>query len=714
MPVNTQVARKNWDRFQWCRDNGHADFVAKADRCDAFFRGDQWDLATLARLNAQRRPALTINKIISTISNVMGEQIYNRAEVSFRPRSGAPAKTAEILTKVFKQVSDNNQLDWKRSDMFADGIITSRGFLDMRMSFDDTLSGDIVIENVNPKNVVIDPDADKMDPDTWNDLFITKWLTIDDIEHMYSKADADILRNRNGSSMDAGYDSIDIRRDRFGNSENSYNHLYGTQNESNVIRNIRVLERQFRVLSKQKYFVAYETGDLRAVPEDFTREKIAYFKDTFGFGVVEKTAPRIKWQVTADDVLLHDKWSPYKHFTIIPFFPYFRHGRTIGLVENLIGPQELLNKVSSQELHVVNTTANSGYKVKKGTLANMSTGELEQRGAETGIVIEVNGDIKDIEKITPNQIPTGLDRVSYKAEESIKSISGISDSQMGQDRADVAAKAIQAKRQAGSTNLAKPLDSLTRTDWFIARNGLDLIQTYYSEARILNITHDKLTGETEEFAINEIDQATGEITNDLTIGEYDVVISSVPVRETLEDSQFEQAMALKEAGVQIPDSVLIENSRLNNKSAIVKQLEAAANSPEAIEQAQLQKDGQKAEIDKTVAETEAKRADTQLRGAKAEKESVAAQKEAMTPIEDNGIEAKMIELEQTMKLDREKHDQEMAMMREKFMLEQDLKAQQGAIAAKAQESQITNDRIAAVDAANAPKPAAQPTSKEKA
>lgn len=715
MPVNTHIALKNWDRFQWCRDNGHADFVKKADRCDAFFRGDQWDMATLAKLNAQRRPALTINKIISTISNVMGEQIYNRAEISFRPRSGAPAMTSEILTKVFKQVSDNNQLDWKRSDMFADGIITSRGFLDMRMAFDDTLTGDIVIESINPKNVIIDPDADKMDPDTWKDLFITKWLTIDDIEHLYSKADADILRNRNGSSMDAGYDSVDFRRDRFGNSESSYNHLYGTQDESNVIRNIRVLERQFRVLSQQEFFVAFETGDMRPVPESFSRDKIAYFKETFGFGVVKKSVPRIKWQVTADDVLLHDKWSPYKHFTIIPYFPYFRHGRTIGLVENLTGPQELLNKVSSQELHVINTTANSGWKMKKSALANMSVAELEQRGAETGLVIEVNGDIADIEKITPNQIPTGLDRVGYKAEESIKSISGISDSQMGQDRADVAAKAIQAKRQAGSTNLAKPLDSLTRTDWLLARNALDLIQEYYGEERIMNITHDKLTGETEEFTINEVNQATGEIINDLTIGEYDVVISSVPVRETLEDSQFEQAVALKELGLSIPDNVLIESSRLNNKSAIVKQMEAAANSPEAQEQAQLQKDAQMAEISKTTAETRAKDADTQLKTAKAGKEEITAQKEAMTPPEDNGMEVKMMESQQMMAIKAQEHEQEMAFAREKFALEMELKEKQGQVAIKAQEEQITNDRIAAVDAANnpEPKPAAQPT-KEKA
>ncbi len=699
MPVDSSISRKNFDRYIWCRDNGHHDFVEKADKCERFFRGEQWDRAVLSRLRQQRRPALTINKIISTLSNVMGEQIYNRAEISFRPRSGSDPRVAETLVKVFKQISDNNQLDWKRSDMFADGVITSRGFLDIRMAFDDTISGEVSMTNVNPKNVIIDPDADQLDPDTWNDLFITKWVTADMIEYLYSKADADILRNRNGSVMDAGYDSMDFRRDRFGGDVHNFGVFGSNHDESGVMRNIRLIERQYRVLHTQEHFVAYETGDTRPVPEDFDRNRIAMFVERFGFGVIKKRVPRIKWEVTADDVVLHDKWSPYKHFTVVPYFPYFRHGHTVGLVENLIGPQELLNKVSSQELHVINTTANSGYKVKKGTLGNMSLSELEERGAETGIVIEVNGDPdKDIVKMTPNQVPTGLDRVSYKAEESIKSISGISDSQMGQDRADVAAKAIQAKRQAGSTNLAKPLDSLTRTDWLIARNTLDLIQTYYSEQRILNITHDQLTGDNEQFTINEM-TPEGTIVNDLTLGEYDIVISSVPVRETLEDSQFDQAVALKELGIAIPDNVLIENSRLNNKAGILKQMQDQANTPEAQEQAQIAKDMQLAEIEKTRAETAAKMADTGLKQAKGQKESITAQKDAMTPIEDNGAEAALQKAQVDMQIAREKHDQEMAMMREKQAFEEEMRRNEDARKEKESAAKITTDRVAALTAA---------------
>ena len=627
MPIDTALATKIWTRYAWSRDNGHAQFVQKAEKCDAFFRGDQWDRADKARLEAVRRPALTINKILSTISNVLGEQIFNRAETSFRPRSGAPSEVADILTKVFKQISDNNQLDWKRSDMFADGAITSRGFLDVRIGYGDSMQGEVIVDNLNPKNVIIDPDGEEYDPDSWSEVFTTKWVTADDIAVLYNKEDAEYLRNREQSFFPYGYDSIQAFRDRFGDR---FNPMYtGDYDNSSVMRNIRLIERQYRLLDRQKHFVDPATGDMRPIPDDFDRNKIALMTSQYGLQVTTKLVRRIRWTVIADNVRLHDDWSPYKHFTVVPFFPYFRRGTTIGLVENLLGPQELLNKVSSQELHVINTTANSGWKVKTGSLTNMTVEELEEKGAQTGLVVEVN-DVNDIEKIQPNQVPTGLDRITYKAEEHIKTISGVSDSAQGFDREDVAAKAIQAKRQAGATNLAKPMDSLSRTDHILARNILDLVQQFYTEERIMTITHDEATGETETFAVNEV-SPEGQIVNDLTLGEYDVVVSSVPRRETLEDSQFEQAVALREMGVMIPDSVLIDSSRLMNKKDIIKQMQGDQESPEAQAAAELQRRAQEAEVGKAEGEAAQKHADAQLKGAKTQETIVKAQVLANTP-----------------------------------------------------------------------------------
>jgi hypothetical protein len=701
MPLDTGLSNKVWHRYAWCRDNGHAKFVEKADLCERFFAGDQWDAYDKAKLKLERRPAMTINKIISTLSNVMGEQIYNRSEISFRPRSGAPEETATVLAKVFKQISDNNQLDWKRSDMFADGVIRSRGFLDVRMDFTDAMQGEVRIENINSKNVIIDPDAEHYDPDTWNEVFLTKWMTADDIAILYNPEDAEALRNREQSFFPYGYDSIQSRRDRFGDR---FNPMYnGTYDESSVMRNIRVIERQHRMLDKQKHFMSPETGDMRAIPKDFDRNKIAWFVEKFGFRVTTKLVHRIRWSVVADNFILHDEWSPYKHFTVVPYFPHFRYGTTVGLVENLTGPQEILNKVSSQELHVVNTTANSGWKVKAGALTNMTLQELEQRGAETGLVLEFNGSPDDLEKIVPNQVPTGLDRVSYKAEESIKSISGVPDSAQGFDREDVAAKAIQAKRQAASTNLAKPLDSLVRSDYILARNVLDLVQEFYTEPRLLTITHDRVTGESETVGINQ-PTPEGEVASDLTLGEYDVVISSVPQRETLEDSQFEQAVAMREMGVQIPDEVLIGASRMLNKKEVIEKMATAANSPEAQQQREIALRGAAAEVSKTEAEVANKNADTGLRQAKTRSEMVDAEKEASTPPEDNGAAAKQMEVEADIQLEDRKFEHtkqlDYAELNHRMQLER-ASAQQDA---QLKAEQAATERQLRIQQANNPQP----------
>lgn len=685
MPINDSVASEQWYRFRWCVEHGHYGFLAKADRCDKFFAGMQWNESDINALKLQRRPALTINKIISTISTIMGEQIYNRNEVTFRPSSGGRTQTAEALTKVWMQIAQNNQLPWVRSDVFADGIIRSRGFYDVRMDFTDSMRGEVRISILNSKNVVIDPDAEEYDPDMWNDVFITKWMTPQDIELLYNKEDAEYLKAKESSLFPYAYDSIERVRDRFAGPmlQASY---YGLLDTHHVRRNIRVLERQYHRLDVQKHFVDVMTGDMRPIPDDWDRDRIsAVLEKAAGqINVTKKKVKRVRWTVTADSVVLHDDWSPYKHFTVVPYFPHFRYGTTVGIVENLLGPQELLNKVSSQELHIVNTSANSGWKVKAGNLVNMSIEELEQSGAKTGLVLELQ-DINQAEKIQPNQTPTGLDRISYKSEEHMKSISGVSDSMQGFDREDVAAKAIAYKKQAGQTNLVKVLDNLERTDYILARNVLDLVQQYYTEERIIHITHDDVLQEPETLTVNQYNPETEEIVNDLTVGEYSIVITSTPYKATLEDSQFEQAARLREMGVQLPDSVLIENSRLMRKADIIKQMEGDQNSPEAQQQKELAMRRQAAEVGKAEAEVAEKQADTKLKLARAAAEAAGAQGGP-----DAEAQAKLLQIEREYELKVQQVEREFALKEKALMEELALKRQ-----AHEQEMQLRREEAAA-------------------
>jgi hypothetical protein len=715
MPVNTEVTNEQWLRYRYCVERGHHDFVQKADKCDKFFAGDQWQQTDLDALTLARRPALTINKIISTISTLQGEQIYNRNEVLFRPAAGASSETADALSKVWMQIAQQNQLPWVRSDVFADGVIRSRGFYDVRLNFAGSMIGEVQIGQLNSKNVVIDPDAEEYDPDFWSDVFITKWLTYQDIATLYGQEDADYLKDRDGTVFPYAYDSIEKARDRFsGNGNGDFGGSYSDMDKTGVRRNIRVLERQHRKLVKQKHFVDIATGDTNPIPDGWDRNKIASMMERAAgsINVISKQVKRIRWTVTADHVALHDDWSPYQHFTVVPYFPQFRYGRTIGVVENLLSSQEMLNKVSSQELHVVNTTANSGWKVKAGALRNMSIEDLETAGAQTGLVLELD-DITSAEKITPNSTPSGLDRISYKAEEHIKTISNISDSMQGNDREDVAAKAIAYKTQRGSVNMTKVLDNLERTDWILARNVLALVQGYYTEERMVRITHDDVTQEAEELEVNKVED-DGEILNDLTLGEYSIIITSTPYRASLEDSQFEQAKALRELGVKIPDSVLIENSRLMRRAEIVKQMQAEASSPQAQAEAALNMRHLEATVGKTEAEVHDKQADTKLKLSRAAKEDVTTAQEAQggdgaevakLQMEERKLEAelefkrqelemKKEEMALKLQFEQQKHAQDMEMKQQQHQQDAVIKQQQAAQAAQQSEQQAAQDRDA--------------------
>lgn len=683
MPANYQVASEQWERYVYCRDNGHLDFLAKARLCEDYFAGYpdlQWDPQVAAELRRQRRPNLTINKVLSTMSSIMGEQIDLRTEIAMKAAAGATSESADTLTKLFKYIGTKNQLPWARSEWFADGGITSRGFLDLRMNFEHSATGDATIDCLNPRNVIPDPDASEYDPDKWNDVIITQWMTADDIQHLYNEKDADLLRAKAQSVWEYGYDSIDQLRDRFGGTAagglSSFTSEHG--GDDHVTRMIRVINRQYRKLGKKKFMIDLRTGDRKEIPDSFDRERIAATlagansQQPGRFVVEEYPCKRIRWTVSAEDIVLHDKWSPYRHFTVIPYFPIFRKGRTIGFVENLISPQELLNKVTSQELHVINTTANSGWKVKRGALLNMTADELEQHGARTGVVLELD-DVKNAEKIQPNQVPQGLDLLSRKAENYIKSVSNRGDAQLGMTRADVSADQIEANTSAAQVGLKPALDNLARSDWMLARNLLDLVQDYYTDPRIMMVTNGGIAGDQTEIKINWPDPASGEILNDVTLGEYEIVVTSQQARQTLEDTTFQQAVSLrKELGVAIPDEFIIENSNLLGKTEIIKQMRENAQSDEAKMKKDMELMAAKLQLAEIKADTSKTEADATLKRSKAAAELAAMQKEI------DGAPGEQEKAQQEMALEKEKHDQEMQFKRESHALDMEIEREKAA------------------------------------
>jgi hypothetical protein len=603
-----RLAHEQWDRYTRARDNGHIDYVDLAKKCDAYYQGEQWDAEDVAMLDSEGRPALTINTVLPTVNTVLGEQSNRRADIKFKPRRGGSEEVAHTLTKLYMQIADNNKLDWIEQQVFADGLIMDgRGYFDARMDFSDHVEGEVRVKALDPLDVVIDPDAKDYDPKTWNEFFYTRWMTLDDIEEMYGQEQADRLRfiSENGNSF--GRDSVEYSETRYGDTDDVDDFLGATvpdEDEHRTVKSLRVIERQHRKVTRVDCFVDPNTGDQREVPKAWSDRKAKKFAKDYGLSIYTKTKKKVRWTVTCDKVVLHDDWSPYADFTIVPFFAYFRRGRPFGMVRNLLSPQEQLNKIASQELHIVNTTANSGWVVESGSLTNMQAEDLEEHGAETGLVLEYNRGSSPPAKIQPNQIPTGLDRISQKAAANIKAISGINDSMLGTDGAEVSGIAIQAKQNRGVIMIQVPLDNLQKTRQYLAEKILNLVQTFYTEERIIRITNDEDPLEPrEDMVINEM-TPEGTIVNDLTIGEYDVVIGTMPARDSFDEVQFAEALALRQAGVAVPDDAIVQYSHLAKKAELASRLRQDP-SEEQMQVMQMQQQLQMQEAQLQVAKLEA-------------------------------------------------------------------------------------------------------------
>ena len=608
-PSENAVAEANWVAYQRARDSGHDDWLDVAKKCDKFYLGDQWDQKDRDKLEAEGRPVLTINEVLKVVNAFLGKQSKQRADLDFKPRRDADSVSAKMINQLSEQILDHNTYEFLEKEVFEDGIVVDRGYFDLRMDFTDNLMGDIRIKTLDPYEVLPDPDSKSYDPEEWNSVITTRWMTLDDVEAHYGKAKRDELGSAVMSYETYGEDSIRFEGNRtFGGED------FGVQrvdyDEDKTIRSVRIIERQFKRLAPVRYFVDNTVGDMKRIPDELDDNQAARIAKQAGLSIIKRVGKRIRWVTTVDHVVLHDTWSPYRSLTVIPYFPFFRKGKTSGVVRQLLSPQEQFNKMESQMLHIVNTTANSGWIADEGSLANMTAEELEERGAETGLVMIVKRGSDRPEKITPNNIPTGLDRLASRAQSNVAGIAGV-EGLVGAPSREVSGIALDSIEARGLIQVDVPFDSLKRTRGLVAKKVLELIQDFYTETRVLRVTHgDGFETQEEEIVINGMN-AAGEVINDVTIGEYDIVITTKPARDNFQDSQFAASLQMREAGVMIPDDVVIRHSTLENKNEIAARVASLQGvAPPTEEELQLQ--AQQMQLEIRTAELEAGKLEAQI------------------------------------------------------------------------------------------------------
>jgi hypothetical protein len=545
----------------------HRIWAEGARKCVNFYEGQQWTQAEIEAFEADDRPYLTINKIARLIRLVLGYQRQNRREPICTPDNDAQASadTAQILSHMLKNSLDDNKFKWTESRVFEDGITTGRGYLDARLSFADNLLGDASIIDLDPFATFPDPDGQTYDASDWSYWFHTSWMSLQQILQLFGieameRAKAHSQGGTNSQmvlSEDAAMDDPSppryfglyswfdeaARNGRYQNMETMFGAPFAMQEFYDTAQKcIRVIDGQHRMFKRVKYFVDTETMAMAEISDSWDAERIDRCmawaaQNGRQMTILNRTERRVRWIISAGDVLLFDEWSPYKDFTIVPFFPYFRRGMTRGMIEDLIDPQREINKRRSAQIHIIGTTANSGWTFEEGSLDDAEENNLMENGSAPGIIIKYRMGKNAPERIEPANAPTALERLEKAASDDLTQVSGINESALGELDVVQSGVAVKNRQQQTIVGLEPPLDNQDLTRTLLGEKLVYLFQTFYTEPRFYRVTG--IDGKPLEFTINQV-AAVDSILNDVTMGKYKVTVNSVPAADSFNDRQFNQ------------------------------------------------------------------------------------------------------------------------------------------------------------------------------
>lgn len=592
----------------------HMRWASAATECTNFLEGNQWSPEDKQLLLDEGRPALVYNKIKPLVFLLMGYFRQNQYDIRYMPSSDgySDQDVAELLNALSKQTDEMNSSLFKDAQVFNDGLVTGRGFMDCRLDFDSNRLGEVTERVLDPFSVYIDAEANTYDPNDamgWNRATYSEWMSLEEIFQCYGWHPADLLMIAGQSGMpivndryrDGVFDEISPQRffgmdDAFTRSDifPGYSAMVDGQTSINDHVNrqrrlLRVMSTQHKMVRRVRVLLDVDTGDEQMVPDTLSQEELGLWiqlaqQKGRRYKIVPDIRKAIRWTVTCADKILWDDWSPYDRFTIQPYFGYFRRGKTRGMVEDLLDPQREVNKRMSAMLHILMTTANSGWLYEEGALEEEYEIALEREGSRPGINVKYNKGFQPPQRIQAAAPPSGFREIVMQNENMLKETAGISDSALGFTERVQSGRAILARQRQSVVGAEVYFSNFAEYRRCKGQMRLDLYQQFYSEQRLVRIRGDSGAGmEDRVVTLN----AAEDLKSNIGIGKYVVAVEEAPASATFEQAQFDDAMALVEKGIQIPPDILIRLSSLPYKAEIVQRLKDQQAYQQTVQNIQL-------------------------------------------------------------------------------------------------------------------------------
>jgi hypothetical protein len=153
--------------------------------CHTFGSGERWSDTDKALLNAQQRPHIVFNRVLTILKAVAGMEINGRHEIQFIPSHNEVTAPNELLSAASKWMAAGCDGEDEESEAFDNCAICGMGWTENGMSYEDNPPGLYREESINPLEMFWDHSVRKKNLDGAQRLARAKEIPLRDAMQLF-------------------------------------------------------------------------------------------------------------------------------------------------------------------------------------------------------------------------------------------------------------------------------------------------------------------------------------------------------------------------------------------------------------------------------------------------------------------------------------------------------------------------------------------------
>jgi hypothetical protein len=524
-----------------------------------FVGGDQWPVELQNSRNLESRPILTINKLDTYCRQIANQQRQQRPRIKVHATNTIQdAADAEVIQGVIRHIETDSNADHAYDTAFDYAVRMGWGFIRVNTDYvsPDSFDQKISIDPVdNPFTVYWDPNSTAPDGSDADRCLITTMMPKTTFRKLYPGYDDGASFTQRGTG--------------------------DAQNEWISKEDIRIAEYFYTWRKKSKLYLL-SNGQHAFEDELPSKEDMA----ASGITVISKRDSYkkvIKWvKLTAYQVLEERDW-PGKYIPLVPVYGRVTvtgdKRRKFGMVRFGKDPQRMYNFWQTSLTESIALAPKAKWIMAEGQDEGHESDWAQANIKSTPYLRYKQTDIEGRPappptRLQPEPPPAGVITAAQAVDDDLASIMGVFDPNQ-LPTGNISGKALNGQQQQIDLTNFDFYDNLTRSIQHVGKICLDLIPKIYDTERVLRIIGDD--GKPELLTVNQRD-AVGRVMNDVTVGEYDVVMETGPGYNSKRQEAVGMMMPLFESSPelrQIAGDLLFRNMDFPNADIIADRLAAS-------------------------------------------------------------------------------------------------------------------------------------------